>query len=592
MTQFADAPDATLIDMLRLRAAEAPDRLSHGFLGDAGAEGRVKLSYAELDEEARRIAAALQKDHAPGARALLLLPPGLPFLTAFFGALYAGLIPIPAPAPEFSRRKRTLPRLQSIVTDADVSVVVSAGETLELLEKIRGDVPELAAIPLVDTRAAPAEGAEGWTDPGRTAGDLAYFQYSSGSTGKPKGVALTHGQVMGHCRILRASAGYGPDSKTVVWMPHFHDYGLVEGLLLPMQNGTPSYVMSPFAFLKRPFAWLDAMGKLKATHSQAPNFAYDQCVRRIKPEQRAKLDLSSVVAFGNAAEPINPETTARFVEAFAPAGLRPGAMCPAYGLAEATLIVSHSDPASPWKAADFDAAALAERRAEPAREGVQARRIVSCGRPVVETDIRIVDPDSFEQQPEGALGEIWVSAPGVASGYWERPDATAESFGGIIAGSGDGPYLRTGDMGFLLDGELFVGSRLKDLIIIAGANHAPQDVEWTVESASDAVRPGHVAAAGVVVDGDEKLVVAAEVERGALKTEEDYEALVSAIRRAVAEGHEVMVHAVAIIARAGLPKTASGKIQRHVCESFLAGGHPDVLALWATGRGLRISEPA
>ena len=408
--------DTSLIGLLRARAATAPDRLAYGILSDRQSDGvEAGVTYAEIDADARRIAGWLQQSCGRGERALLLLPPGLPFLRAFFGTIYAGLIPIPAPAPEFSRRKRTLPRLQSIVRDAEVSLVVSTGETLELLQRIRDDVPELAGVNLVDTDTAQEAAARDWRDPGMTRGDIAYLQYTSGSTKSPKGVILTHANVLDHCKNLRAAAGYDATSVTITWMPHFHDYGLVEGLILPLQNATPAHVMSPFAFLKRPFAWLDAIGRLRGTHTQAPNFAFDQCVRRIRPEQRALLDLSSLVAMGNAAEPINPEVVDQFVAAFAPSGLRPEAMCPAYGLAEATLIVSHSRIDQPPRCLDFDAAELGRNRAVPARGTGSSRRIVSCGAAIPSTEIAIVDPESLR-----AARQVASARSGSPRRAWRR----------------------------------------------------------------------------------------------------------------------------------------------------------------------------
>ena len=585
----ATAPDGTLVDLLRRRAAETPDALAYAFLEDGRRESD-RASYASLDADARRIAAGLLRRHAPGARALILLPQGVNVLRAFFGCLYAGLIPIPAPAPEASRRKRTLPRLQSIVRDAAVGLVVSEGDTLDLLREAQAHAPELAAAEMLDIAAGSEVGDEGWTQPDAAPDDIAYLQYSSGSTGSPKGVEITHRNALHQCAILRAAAGYGPQSVTLTWLPYFHDYGLVEGMLLPLQNGTPCWMLSPFAFLKRPVGWLEAMSRLKATHTQAPNFAWDQCLRRLRPGQVESMDLSHVVALGNAAEPINPEITDRFVEVFAAAGLRREAMCPAYGLAEATLIMTHSAPTEPPHAPGFDPAALTERRAVRS-DSANARRIQSCGRPIGSVDVAIVDPDTRERLTAGRIGEIWLADPSIAAGYWGRPETTEETFRAFTL-AGDGPFLRTGDLGFLHEGELYLSGRLKDLIIVAGQNHYPMDIEWTVEGAHDAIRPGHVAAAAMAGPGEERLLVAAEIERGLPDDDDARDALLRAVRAAVSETHEIPLHAFVMLRRGSIPKTASGKIQRHACAALAERPSAEVLAVWTSAGGWRAPATA
>jgi acyl-CoA synthetase (AMP-forming)/AMP-acid ligase II len=576
---------STLVDLLRERAAQGGDRLAFAFLEDGGSE-EERLTFRELDEHARRIAGWLQASHAKGERALLLFPAGLDFLKAFFGCLYAGLITIPAPAPEASRRKRTVPRLQAIARDADVTVLLSTSDTLALIRDVSRDVPEIESMRLVDILEIPAGTEASWHAPVIASGDLAYLQYTSGSTTSPKGVMLSHHNVLHHCHDIREMCQYRPDSVSVTWLPYFHDYGLVEGLLVPLQNGTPCHVMSPFAFLKRPFAWLNAIGRLKATHTQGPSFAYDQCVRRIKPEQVAQLDLSSLRSAGNGAEPVNPSVLDAFHRTFAPRGLRREALCPAYGLAEATLMVSCCAPSLPPRVGTFRADALGQGRVvETSDESVPFRRVTSCGRPLGKIQVAIVDPVTCRRCDGDAVGEIWVSDPCVALGYWQRERETQETFRAFIADTREGPFLRTGDLGFLREGELYVTSRIKDLIIVAGANHYPQDIEWTVERCHPAIRPGHVAAGSVYEAGEERLLVAPEVERGALKTAEEIQDLLNAIRRAIAEEHELQVYAVLILNRGSLPKTASGKIQRHACERLLREESADVIARWVADKG-------
>jgi acyl-CoA synthetase (AMP-forming)/AMP-acid ligase II len=582
---------SNLVELLRQRAEERPQSLACAFLNDGGRESE-RLSYAELDREARRIAAWLQASRAQGDRALLLFPAGLDFLKAFFGCLYAGVIAIPAPPPEASRLKRTLPRLRAIAADAGVSIVITNPTIRALVDDSRDHIPGLEAMAYLDLGAIPPSYADSWQEPKLAADDLAYLQYTSGSTTSPKGVMISHRNVVHHCGYLQRVCEYTPDSISMTWLPYFHDYGLIEGLLEPIYNGTPGYAMSPFSFLKRPFNWLQAISLQRATHTQAPNFAYEQCVRRIKPDQLAQLDLNCMRSAGNGAEPINPRVLHAFYRAFAPCGFRWEAFCPAYGLAETTLMVSCCSPSLTPRVGRFRADALALNRVvETTDDGEATRDVVSCGRIVAEFDVAIVNPDTQDRCAADHVGEIWVSDPSVAQGYWRRDDETETTFRAYLPATGEGPFLRTGDLGFIRDGELFVTSRIKDLIIVAGANHYPQDIEWTVEKCHPDVRPSGVAAFSIPVDGDERLVVAAEIERGSIQRPEDTAVILEAIKKAIAEEHEVPVHALLLLARGSLPKTASGKVQRHGCWRLLEADSSDVLASWITGT-TRLAPPA
>ncbi len=574
-------PDETLGALLARRAEEAPDALAYAFLADGGTTAR-EISNAGLDKAARRVAGALRAHAAPGDRALIAFPAGIDMLVGFFGCLYAGVVPVPAPPPEASRRKRTLPRLMSILDDAGIAVILSSGDVTALLRDLAAETPALAALDILDI--AEAAHAEPMPPLAGDPGAIAYLQYTSGSTKTPKGVMISHRNVQHHCRDLRAELGYDADSASLTWLPYYHDYGLVEGLLAPLQNGTPAHILSPFSFLKRPVGWLDAMSRHRCTHTQAPNFAYDLCVRRLRPGQAEAMDLSHVVSMGNAAEPINPQVLERFHAAFAPAGLRREALCPAYGLAEATLIMTSRRPGEAPRVLDVDAAALRAGRAVPAAAGAEdTQRLVSCGRPMGAVDLVIVDPEMHLRLPDGAVGEVWLRDAAVAEGYWNRPEDSDALFRARLSDSGEGPFLRTGDLGFLEGGELFVTARLKDLIIVAGQNHAPQDIEWSVERCHDAIRPHGVAAAALTGGSEERLVVVAETERGAVPTSEAAQDIVAAIRRACAEGHDVPAHAVLLLRRGSLPKTASGKIQRHACIRMVQEPGPDVLVHWIAG---------
>lgn len=576
MSPFRES--TTLIDVLHWRARHQSDDRAYTFMVDGETEGPA-LTYGQLGRQARAIGAWLQQHGTPGERALLLYPQSLDVMTAFYGCLCAGVIAIPVPPPEASRLKRTLPRLQAVAKDAQASFVLTTRAIISLIDEFRSEIPEFQAMRWLATEDVAPDLAEEWQDPGVGTETLAYLQYTSGSTSTPKGVMISHGNVMSHCAYLKEACEYTDESKTVTWMPYFHDYGLVEGLLVPVYNGTPCYVMSPFSFIKNPFRWLHIISRYRCTHSQAPNFAYDQCVRRVGPEQRAELDLSCWRAAGNAAEPINPEVLERFFQAFAPGGLRREALCPAYGLAEATLLVSFSPTSKEPVLCNAEAAALEKGRVVEA-DGTQAltRTVAGCGRRVSQTQIVIADPETLRKCGPNEVGEVWVAAPGVAQGYWNRPEETEQIFQAHLADTGEGPFLRTGDLGFLRDGELFLNGRLKDLIIVRGANHYPQDLEWTVQRSHPALRAENGAAFAVEADGQERLVVVQELERRHRGV--DLAEVIAAIRTAVSEEHEVELHALVLVKAGSILKTSSGKIQRQGCAAAFLSGRLTVVAEW------------
>jgi acyl-CoA synthetase (AMP-forming)/AMP-acid ligase II len=570
----------TLVDLLRERVAGHGDRLAFVYLEDGSVETQ-RITYAELDERARAVAAWLQETAAAGERALLIYPAGLDFLIGFFGCLYAGLIGIPTPPPEASRLKRTRPRLQSIAHDARASWVLTTVPIRALLGQQPGPSlfgtrpPRWLTTDEIDRGAA-----DGWRAPRLSGEGLAYLQYTSGSTAEPKGVMIDHRSLLFYAAQLQQVCRYTPESVTVSWLPNFHDYGLIQALLEPLYSATPSFLMSPFAFVKRPAAWLWAISRYRGTHSQAPNFAYDLCARRIRPEQCEGLDLSSWRGAGNAAELINPKVLDAFCARFGPYGFRRSAFCPGYGLAESILILSNCPEGEDPVVVQLQADALEEHRIVEAGHGLGPdRAVVGCGRLFPTTRMVIVDPDTRRGCDPDEVGEIWVDDPAVTQGYWGRPEETKRTFRATIADTGEGPFLRTGDLGFLRDGEIFVVGRIKDLIIIRGMNHHPQDIEWTVQAAHPALRPENGAAFSVLIAGEEKLVIAQEVELEpgvGLQADE----LAWVVRGAVAEMHDLNVFALLLVRRGSLPKTASGKLQRQACRRFFTHGGPQVLAWW------------
>ncbi len=564
-----------MIGVLRARALESPRRVAYRFLRDGEVE-EDPLTYAALDEQARAIAAWLQDAGMTGERALLLHPPGVEFVAAFFGCLYAGVVAVPAYPP---RPKRPDPRIQEIVADSQASLALTTEAVRAALEPQRAQLPGLAALRWLATDTLPAGLSDEWREPAPAGDALALLQYTSGSTLTPKGVMVTHANVVSNSDEIDRAARQDADSLSVSWLPHFHDMGLMYGIIHPLYKGYPGILMAPAAFLQRPLRWLQAMSRYGGTASGGPNFGYDLCVDRITAEERAHLDLSRWSVAFNGAEPVRPSTMERFARTFAPCGFRRDALAGAYGMAESTLMVAMTHKGVEPGFFRARAAEVERNRLVPAAEGESSTRtFVGCGPVGTVPRIVIVDPDAAIPCPPDRIGEIWVSGPSVAKGYWNRPEETARTFGGRLADTGEGPFLRTGDLGFVSDGELFVTGRLKDLIIVRGLNHYPQDIERTVDSSHPALQPGAGAAFSVEIDEEERLVIVQEVERS--RRNSDLEEVVSAIRRAVTEEHEIDVHAVTLIRPATIPKTSSGKIQRRACRTAFLERSLSVLHEW------------
>ncbi|MET0399317.1 MAG: non-ribosomal peptide synthase/polyketide synthase [Longimicrobiaceae bacterium] len=560
---------SSLVDLLRFRADEDPAGCAYTFLLNGETE-EGHVTYGELDLRARAIAARLQALGARGERALLLYSPGLEYVAALLGCFYAGVVAVPAYPP---RRNKPDPRLRSIVADCAPALALTTRELLGEAERLCAGTPELGGLRWLATEDVPAHEADAWTDPEASGDTLAFLQYTSGSTAAPKGVMVGHGNLLHNFAVIEELCGYTPRTRSVIWLPPYHDMGLIGGILQPLFTGYWAALFSPVAFIQRPARWLEAVSRYRATSSGGPNFAYDLCVRAVRPEERAGLDLSRWEIAFNGAEPVRDETLRAFAEAFAPCGFRERAFYPCYGLAEATLMVTGSRPAETPVVRAVDPKALGEGRvlgAEP--EG--RYRLVGSGRSAPSQRVLIVDPATLRERPADRVGEVWVAGPSVARGYWGRAEETAETFGALEAGTGEGPFLRTGDLGFLDGGELFVTGRLKDLIVIRGRNHYPQDVEQTAIRSHPGLRAGLGAAFGVEEGGEERLVVVHEVSRQAAAGM-DVEEVGEAIRRAVATEHGVQVHAVAVVRPGGVPRTSSGKVQRRACRArFLAGELP------------------
>lgn len=592
MTAFQHPFDAaTLIEILKGRAIHEPHRVAYTFLVDGETE-TVSFTYGELERRARAIAAHLQSTCQPGDRALLLYQPGPDYITAFFGCLYGGVVPIPAYPP---RPNRSLSRILAILENADAHLALTASAVLPALQRQFTRVPELQSLRWVATDTV----AEDWGDRYQALDGqpdaLAFLQYTSGSTSVPKGVMISHQNLLHNSAWIYRRFGHSPESRGLIWLPPYHDMGLIGGIIQPLYGGFPVSLMSPLMFLQRPLRWLQAISRDRATTSGGSNFAYDLCVRRVTPEQLDTLDLSSWQVAFNGAEPISADVIERFARTFEPCGFRREAFYPCYGMAEATLLVTGGRKTDAPVLKTLRASELERHRAIAANgDPDDTRTVVGCGAGLEDQTIAIVDPHSLERCEPGRVGEIWVSGPGIARGYWNRAGETESTFGQYLPETGEGPFLRTGDLGFLENGELFITGRLKDVIIINGRNHYPQDIEWTVEQSHPLIRPSCAAGFSVDVGGEERLVVIAEVERyywkrrsraavaesapfkrsRAAATEDSLSTkdLIQSIRRAVSQNHDLQVYSTLLLKPGTIPKTSSGKIQRHACRAgFLAG---------------------
>ncbi|CAL9559157.1 condensation domain-containing protein [Streptomyces sp. enrichment culture] len=589
MQTQTDPTGRTLVDVLRDRAQRTPHRTALRFLED-GDEER-SLDYAELDRRARAVAAALLDRGMRGERVLLLYPPGAGYVTGFLGCLYAGAVAVPQYLPT---GKRGAEGVLATARDAGAALVLGDGPALGT---IRAQYPAFAATSLdwldADEAGLPAPDGE---FPGPAPRDLAFLQYTSGSTGTPKGVMVRHDNLVHNSAAISRALGTHAGSEGVSWLPPYHDMGLIGGILQPLYAGFPCTLMAPMAFLRRPLRWLETMSRHRATVSAAPDFAYLECVRRGRDEDRAHLDLSAWEHALSGAEPVRPATLEAFAAAFAPNGFRRSAFHPCYGMAETTLFVTGGSPSGGEprvRELDREALQLGEAR-EAARPPAAADRtaepvrLTGCGTPRSEDLVVVVDTASGKPCPPGRVGEIWVSGPTVTAGYWRRPEQTEETFRARLADRPGRDFLRTGDLGFLLDGELFVTGRVKDLMIVRGRNHYPQDLEATAEAAHPLIQPTRSAAFSVERDGEEHVVLVHEAVRG-FDTTRAQEVL-DAVALAVGTGHGVAPHEVVLVRPGAVPRTTSGKIRRGACrELWLTGA---LAPLARSGRSAGPAAPA
>lgn len=565
----------TLASLLRHRAEELGDALLYRFLGTGEAQGpKTELSFRDVDLAARTVAARVPSTVPPGARAVLLYPPGLDFACAFFACAMRGLVAVPAYPPDPLRLARSLPRLRAIAADCQATVILTTKQIAQMAGGLTAMAPELAALHWVATDQLEGEALAPSEVAVRQPEELAFLQYTSGSTGSPKGVRVSHAQILHNEVHIAQLFGAHRGSVGVGWLPVYHDMGLIGNLLQPLYTGFSCTLMSPLDFLARPMRWLRAVSAFRGTISGGPNFAYDLCARKATEQDLAELDLASWEVAFNGAEPIRPATLEAFASRFARCGFAPRSFLPCYGLAEATLLVTGvAREAEPTTVE----VALQEQDhaggAEPS--GSRTSLLVSCGAPVAGQEVQIVEPVARRVVAAGQVGEIWVRGPNVAGGYWGWSDAdNAEVFSARIEGEDrQGGFLRTGDLGLVRDGELVVTGRLKDLIIVNGRNYYPQDVEQLAERVSSRIRPGCCAA---FADSAGRVVVVAELD-GAVETSE-LTALEQQVRRAVLDEQELRLHEVVFLKARTIPKTSSGKLQRQPCRIAYERGELERLA--------------
>jgi acyl-CoA synthetase (AMP-forming)/AMP-acid ligase II len=568
---------ASMVDLLRQRSVEQPGDRAYVFLSERGDETAV-LTFEALYRQACTIAAQLAERARAGDRALLVFPPGLEFMVAFFGCLLAGLIAVPMMVP---RRGGNRDASAEIIADCGARLAITSSKLKiarpDVIERFRSAGLDWVTIDLRPD--APADAHAPVAHPG--CDDTAFLQYTSGSTSAPKGVVVSHGNLLDNLEMIRLAFGAGRRSNFASWIPLYHDMGLISVALEALYVGAACVLMAPATFMQRPLLWLRAIHRYQAEVTCAPNFAFDLCVSRFRPEQMDGVDLSGWKVALNGAEPVRADTVERFVSTFAPYGFSPAAMYPAYGLAEATLLASGGRRGSGSSTRPVSRDALARNHvAAPARTD-DTQVLVGCGRSLAGERIAIVDMKSRRRLVPSAIGEIWINGPNVARGYWQNPVATAQAFEARIDGGGTESWLRTGDLGFLDDaGELYITGRIKDVIIVRGINHYPQDIESTVQNSHPALRHHRGAAFAVSEDDEEKLVVIQEVERmHRHKVDDD---IIGCIREAIATEHEIAAHAILLIRPGALPQTTSGKVQRDAAKQLWLQGSFERVGVAAT----------
>lgn len=564
----------TLVDVVRLRAITSPNKTSCIFLNK---EIEEIMTYADLDQHARAIAVTLQnRGIKSGDRILLLFSPGLPFIRAFFGCLYAGCIAVPIYPPA---QEKLLDKAQRIIANANPELVLmSAGHHDKFTVPDHNQIPHFAQKPCLALETVDIQQSANW-QASTNASDIAFLQYTSGSTMHPKGVMVTHHNLLDNLDKLYASFHMNDDTVLFSWLPPHHDMGLIGCILTPIYGGIPVIMSSPFSFLQNPLSWLKSITKYRATISGGPNFAYDYCVKRIKEEKKQGLDLSSWLIASNGAEPVRAETMEHFYHAFKDYGFRKEAFYPCYGLAEATLLVTGGIPGTSYRSLTLAKEQYQDHRVRFATENSpDSHSLVSCGR-MIQTVV-IVDPDALTPCDTDQIGEIWVQSDSVTQGYWKLKEETAHAFHGQIQGdASEANYLRTGDLGFIHEGELFVTGRIKDLIILYGKNHYPQDIEYSILHSPLSALLGKCAAFVTQEQNEYQLTLMCEVKNRFME-EATQDELFNELFELVYKIHQLEINTIVFIPLKAMPHTTSGKIRRNFCRQHLLDNTLPIVASW------------
>ena len=581
----ANSSHDTLVDALYAHSQALSDAPLYSFIRDVDED---IASFRQIALRVNATASILRQRADAGDRALLVYTPSIDFIVAFVACLQAGVIAVPCYPP--GKNIRSFGAIANIVADCRPRLVLTTEAMLPTLLSHMGEAGLAATLDTMCTDVITAgryeDHVRGSIDPASTA----FIQYTSGSTGAPKGVMVSHRNIVSNLEVIREKFGHSSESRGVIWLPPYHDMGLIGGILQPLYVGFPVKLMAPITFVQKPLRWLQTVSDFRATTSGGPNFAYQLCTQKIQAEEVARLDLSAWRVAFNGAEPISPEVLRRFASKFAASGFREEAFYPCYGRAEATLLVSGGVRGAGATIRSVDADLLTEHRVKTPAADVK-QQLVACGYRADQHEVLIVDPDTRRVVEKDHVGEIWVSGPSVAQGYWCQEERTQEVFHARLIDRDDVDWLRTGDLGFFDDdGQLYIAGRQKDLIIIRGRNYHPQDIEATVESAHDALHPGRGAAFSVVIDDDERLVVVHEVKRDQIRCEMD--AVIDAIRRAVTQHHELQAYAIVLLKPAALPLTTSGKVKRWACRAGFLGEKLGTIAHWKQERSAAAERPA
>ncbi len=575
------AQDTDMDAILRRRAAATPHQIALRFLKN-GEDDIVELTYRQLDMRAARLAHQLKEQLTPGARVMLVLEPGLNYVTALFAIFKAGATAVPSFPPVGTR---AVSRFASICNDCNAQLVIAEGSLQASVDRLNGSLSAEGSFPewlfvgsdFFETQD-PSQVSMHTSSAERNGVQFpALLQYTSGSTGSPKGVILSATNLISNSRVLDIRLGSAQEHIGFTWLPPYHDMGLMGALLLSVYSGFTLVLMTPAHFVQRPLRWLKGLSTHQVTTSVAPNFALDLCVDTIADEEIAELDLSRLKLLFCGAEPVRQATLDRFSEKFKTAGFSRGAFVPCYGLAEATLFISgKSDRDARPRALLLDRESLACGLARPASADAAAAAVISCGTVASGHVMAVVDPDTKQRLQPGGVGELWFKGASVAQGYLNQPEASREIFNAFIAGDPqDGPYLRTGDLGFILDDELYITGRIKDVIIFAGRNLYPADIEAAAQASHPAIRANGVVAFSVTRSDVEHLVVVAEILRSAKLTGEDLKNVEDAIAAAITRSHGLAPHTVHLAPALTIPLTTSGKVRRGACrDAFISGALP------------------